>query len=274
MCPSDYALSGHLPITARLSIGPDAAPPIPAVWWKPFFSQFASPTTDAESEAPMIRFSDVSFSFGPSPVLDNVSFEIQPGEFVFLVGQTGSGKSTILKLIYMEIKPTSGAVMVGKYLSSQILRRETPLLRRTLGVVFQDFRLLDDRNVFDNVAFALHVTSVSGTEIKKRVMRALAEVGLSHHRNRMPSELSGGELQRVVIARALVNNPHFLLADEPTGNLDPTTSREILQLLKDINTRGTAVIMATHNYELVRRVKERILQVREGKIYEVEMRAG
>jgi cell division transport system ATP-binding protein len=222
----------------------------------------------------MIRFSDVSFSYGPSTVLDKVSFEVKPGEFVFLVGQTGSGKSTILKLIYMDFQPTSGIVMVGKYLSSQIQHRDTPQLRRTLGIIFQDFRLLDDRSIFDNVAFALHVTGASGVEIKKRVLRALAEVGLSHQRNKMPSELSGGEQQRVVIARALVNHPHFLLADEPTGNLDPTTSREILQLLKDINTRGTAVIMATHNYELVRRVNERILQVREGKIFEVELRTG
>ena len=222
----------------------------------------------------MIRFSDVSFSYGPSTVLDKVSFEVKPGEFVFLVGQTGSGKSTILKLIYMDFQPTSGTVMVGKYLSSHIQHRETPLLRRTLGIIFQDFRLLDDRSIFDNVAFALHVTGAGGAEIKKRVLRALAEVGLSHQRNKMPSELSGGEQQRVVIARALVNHPHFLLADEPTGNLDPTSSREILQLLKDINTRGTAVIMATHNYELVRRVNERILQVHEGKVFEVELRTG
>jgi cell division transport system ATP-binding protein len=222
----------------------------------------------------MIRFNDVSFSYGPAKVLDRVSFEVKPGEFVFLVGQTGSGKSTILKLIYVDFLPTSGTVMVGKYVSTQLRHRETPFLRRTLGVVFQDFRLLEDRNIYDNVAFALHVTSVKGTDIKKRVLRALAEVGLSHQRNKMPLELSGGEQQRVVIARALVNNPHFLLADEPTGNLDPATSREIMQLLKDINTRGTAVVMATHNYELVRRVNERILQVREGKVFDVELRAG
>jgi cell division transport system ATP-binding protein len=222
----------------------------------------------------MIRFQEVTFAYNATKVLDNVTFEVKPGEFVFLVGQTGSGKSTILKLIYMDYLPTSGSVMVGKYLSSQIGRRETPLLRRTLGIIFQDFRLLDDRSIYDNVAFTLHVTGVKGAEIKKRVLRALAEVGLSHQRNKMPAELSGGEQQRVVIARALVNTPHFLLADEPTGNLDPTTSREILQLLKDINTRGTAIIMATHNYELVRRVNERILQVREGKVYEVELRAS
>lgn len=222
----------------------------------------------------MIRFTDVSFSYDNHTVLDRVTFEIRPGEFVFLVGQTGSGKSTLLRLMYMDLTPTSGTVVVGKYLSSTITRRATPYLRRTLGIVFQDFRLFDDRSIYDNVAFALHVTGVKGKEIKRRVLHALADVGLNHQRNKLPAELSGGEQQRVVIARALVNNPHFLLADEPTGNLDPTTSREILQLLKDINTKGTAVIMATHNYELVRRTNERILQVREGNVYEVELRTS
>jgi cell division transport system ATP-binding protein len=222
----------------------------------------------------MIRFTDVSFAYDEHPVLDNISFEVKPGEFVFLVGQTGSGKSTILKLMYMDLRPTSGTVVVGKYISSTILRRTKPYLRRSLGIIFQDYRLFDDRDVFENVAFALHVTGVKGTEIKKRVLHALANVGLSHLRRKLPAELSGGEQQRVVIARALVNNPTFLLADEPTGNLDPSTSREILQLLKNINTRGTAVIMATHNYELVRRMNERILQVRDGKLYEVEVRTA
>ena len=222
----------------------------------------------------MIRFTEVSFAYDAHPVLDNVSFEIKPGDFVFLVGQTGSGKSTVLKLMYMDLRPTRGTVVVGKYISSTIHRRATPHLRRTLGIIFQDYRLFDDRTVYDNVAFALHVTGVKGTEIKRRVLHALANVGLSHQRNKLPAEISGGEQQRVVIARALVNDPHFLLADEPTGNLDPTTSREILELLKDINTKGTAVIMATHNYELVRRMNERILQVRDGKIYEVELRVS
>ncbi|MBP1691028.1 MAG: Cell division transport system ATP-binding protein [Bacteroidetes bacterium] len=222
----------------------------------------------------MIRFTEVSFAYDAHPVLDNVSFEIKPGDFVFLVGQTGSGKSTVLKLMYMDLRPTRGTVVVGKYISSTIHRRATPHLRRTLGIIFQDYRLFDDRTVYDNVAFALHVTGVKGTEIKRRVLHALANVGLSHQRNKLPAEISGGEQQRVVIARALVNDPHFLLADEPTGNLDPTTSREILELLKDINTKGTAVIMATHNYELVRRMNERILQVRDGKIYDVELRVS
>ncbi len=222
----------------------------------------------------MIRFTDVSFHYGSHAVLDNVSFEVKPGDFVFLVGQTGSGKSTLLKLMYMDLKPTQGTVVVGKYISSSISKNATPHLRRTLGIIFQDYRLFDDRTVYDNVAFTLHVTGVKGAEIKKRVLQSLASVGLSHQRNKLPAEISGGEQQRVVIARALVNDPHFLLADEPTGNLDPTTSRDILQLLKDINTRGTAVVMATHNYELVRRMNERILQVRDGKVYDVELRTS
>jgi cell division transport system ATP-binding protein len=220
----------------------------------------------------MIKFTNVSFGFPSHPVIENVSFEVKPGDFVFLVGQTGAGKSTLLRLMYMDLRPTKGSVVVGKYHSHHIQQRELPSLRRSLGIIFQDFRLLEDRNVFDNVAFTLHVTGVKSTEIKRSVLHILADVGLSHKRNKLPYELSGGEQQRVVIARALVNSPQFLLADEPTGNLDPATSREILRLLKDINTRGTAIVMATHNYELVRRMNERILQVKNGKVIEVELK--
>ncbi len=220
----------------------------------------------------MVSLSDVSVAFNGHTILDEVSLQVKPGEFVFLVGQTGSGKSTLLRLMYMDLVPNKGVVSVGKYMSSNITEKEKPYLRRTLGIIFQDFRLLDDRNIFDNVAFTLHVTGVRSKEIKKRVLHALADVGLSHQRYKMPHELSGGEQQRVVVARALVNNPLFLLADEPTGNLDPSTSFEILQLLKDINTRGTAVIMATHNYDLVRKVNERIVQIKNGKIFDVEMK--
>ncbi len=222
----------------------------------------------------MITFTNVSFAFGNTPVLKDVSLHVKPGEFVFLVGQTGSGKSTLLRLMYMEIAPQRGSVVVGKYSSGSIIQREKPHLRRTLGIVFQDFRLLEDRNVYDNVAFTLHVTGAKGTEIKKRVLHALADVGLSHQRNKMPHELSGGEQQRVAVARALVNNPLVLLADEPTGNLDPDTSREILELLKNINTGGTAVIMATHNYNLVRKMHERILQLQDGRLIEIQKRLG
>lgn len=220
----------------------------------------------------MINLTDVSVSFNGHPVLEDVSFQVRPGEFVFLVGTTGAGKSTLMRLMYMDVLPDKGVVTVGKFMSTNILEKEKPYLRRMLGIIFQDFKLLDDRNVFENVAFTLHVTGVRRGEIKKRVLHALADVGLSHQRYKMPHELSGGEQQRVVIARALVNQPEFLLADEPTGNLDPGTSFEILQLLSNINTRGTAVVMATHNYDLVRRLNGRILQVKNGNVFDVEMK--
>jgi len=222
----------------------------------------------------MISLHDVTVSFQTRQVLNSVSLTIRPGEFVFLVGQTGSGKSTLLRLMYMDLAPDSGTVMVEQYNSNHILQREKPYLRRSLGIVFQDFRLLEDRSVFDNVAFALHVTGAKGKEIRRRVLRSLADMGLTHLRNKMPDELSGGEKQRVVIARALINNPTFLLADEPTGNLDPTTSFEIMKLLREINTRGTGIVMATHNYEMVRRMNGRILQVKEGSVFDVELKSG
>jgi cell division transport system ATP-binding protein len=218
----------------------------------------------------MISFKGVSVDFGSHTLLNNITLQIKPGEFVFLVGQTGSGKSTVLRLIYMDILPSRGAVFVGKHCSASIQTRDIPLLRRELGVVFQDFKLLDDRSVYDNVAFTLHVTGARSADIRKKVMLTLGDVGLSHARNKMSHELSGGEQQRVAIARALVNNPKFLLADEPTGNLDPATSLEILTLLKNINMRGTAVVMATHNYDIVRRAKERIVKIEDGAVHEVD----
>jgi cell division transport system ATP-binding protein len=220
----------------------------------------------------MITISDVTVRFGQHTILDQVSLQIRAGEFVFLVGTTGAGKTTLLRLMYMDLIPDKGVVQVGRILSSQLKEAEKPRLRRGLGIIFQDFRLLEDRDVFDNVAFTLHVTGVRSKDIKRRVLHALADVGLSHLRGKMPHELSGGEQQRVVIARAIVNHPQVLLADEPTGNLDPGTSQEILQLLRDINVRGTAVVMATHNYDLVRRMNQRIVQVKAGKIYEVELK--
>ena len=218
----------------------------------------------------MISFKGVSVDFGSHTLLNNITLQIKPGEFVFLVGQTGSGKSTVLRLIYMDILPSRGAVFVGKHCSASIQMRDIPLLRRELGVVFQDFKLLEDRSVYDNVAFTLHVTGARSADIRKKVMLTLGDVGLSHARNKMSDELSGGEQQRVAIARALVNNPKFLLADEPTGNLDPATSLEILTLLKTINMRGTAVVMATHNYDIVRRAKERIVKIEDGSVHEVD----
>jgi cell division transport system ATP-binding protein len=220
----------------------------------------------------MVKLSDVSFSFNNQLILDKVSCEIQRGEFVSLVGATGTGKTTLLRLLIMDLFPASGTLTVGNFISQIVKKRQIPLLRRKLGSVFQDFKLLDDRSVYDNVAFALHVTNARAANIKKRTLRVLAQVGLSHKANSMPHLLSGGEQQRVAVARALVNEPFLLLADEPTGNLDPVTSMEILKLLKDINAEGMTVLMATHNYDLVRKAQGRILQIKERKIQEVQLK--
>ena len=220
----------------------------------------------------MVRLSNVCVSFNKQAILDHVSLEIGAGEFVSLVGTTGSGKSTLLRLLYMDLHPDTGSVMVGKFSSGSISSKQIPLLRRKLGVVFQDFKLLEDRSVYDNVAFSLYVTSARTADVKKKVLNVLANVGLSHKRNSMPHQLSGGEQQRVAIARALVNEPILLLADEPTGNLDPSTSHDILKLLKDINTKGTAVLMATHNYELVRKAEGRIVQIKDRKVFDVKLK--
>ena len=220
----------------------------------------------------MVRLSNVCVSFNKQTILDHVSLEIDAGEFISLVGTTGSGKSTLLRLLYMDLHPDTGSVMVEKFSSSTITSKQIPLLRRKLGVVFQDFKLLEDRSVYDNVAFSLYVTNARPVDIKKKVLNVLANVGLSHKRNSMPHQLSGGEQQRVAIARALVNEPILLLADEPTGNLDPSTSLDILKLLKDINAQGTAVLMATHNYDLVRKAQGRIVQIKDRKVFDVKLK--
>jgi cell division transport system ATP-binding protein len=220
----------------------------------------------------MVELKDITVSFDGEPVLRGLTFAMKPGEFVYLVGSTGAGKSSLLRLLYMDLKPETGTVKVADYDSVVTSEREIPLLRRRLGIVFQDFKLLDDRDVYENVAFALYVTNTRRSEIKKRVLHALADVGLSHKRNQMPQELSGGEQQRVVIARAIVNAPSLLLADEPTGNLDPSASAEIIELLKKINMRGTAVLMATHNYELVKKYPARIVKLKDGKLFEVDFK--
>ena len=197
--------------------------------------------------------------------LDGVNLEVRNGEFVYLVGPTGAGKSSVLKMIYMEEFPDEGYVLVDEYSSQDIRDKEIPQLRRKLGIIFQDFKLLDDRDVFENVAFALRVTGARTKDIKKKTLRALGEVGLSHKSRKMPDELSGGEQQRVAIARAIINEPFILLADEPTGNLDPKTAVEILNLLDKLNARGTAVLMATHNYELVNNTSKRIVSIKNGR---------
>lgn len=220
----------------------------------------------------IIEIKDVTVSFDAQRVLDAVNFTMNSGEFVYLVGQTGAGKSSLLRLLYVDLKPEHGTVRVAGYSSDTIRNRQIPYLRRKLGIVFQDFKLLEDRNVYDNIAFALYATTAKRTDIKRKVLLALADVGLSHKRAHQVHELSGGEQQRVVIARAIVNDPPLLLADEPTGNLDPTSSAEIMDVLVKINMRGTAVLMATHNYELVRKFKARIVQLKEGKLHEVELK--
>ncbi len=214
----------------------------------------------------MIELKDVTVEYQGRMSLDSVTVNIGAGEFIYMVGPSGAGKSTLLKLLYMDLFPTRGTMTIGEFSSVNIKKKEIPFLRRQLGIVFQDFRLLRDRSVYDNIAFALIVTDTPKNEIPKKVMKVLAEVGLSNKKNRMPYELSGGEQQRVVIARALVNDPIVILADEPTGNLDPETSMEIMQLLLKINEQGTAVIMATHDHEVVKQIPKRIINIEKGAI--------
>jgi len=198
--------------------------------------------------------------------LRHVSLTIEPGEFVFVVGPTGTGKSTLLRLVYRDELPTSGRVVVYRRDISRLRSRGVALLRRRLGVVFQDFKLLPARTAYDNVAFALRVIGTPSQEIRPRVLRALALVGLEDRANAMPVELSGGEQQRVSIARAIVNDPPLLLADEPTGNLDPGSSWEIVQLLSQINRRGTTVIVTTHNKTIVDVLRRRVIQLAGGQV--------
>jgi cell division transport system ATP-binding protein len=194
---------------------------------------------------------------------------VDQGEFVFLIGKSGSGKSTLLELIHMNIFPTSGYVQVGDYSSDTIVDDNIPFHRRKIGVVFQDFKLLDDRDIFENLAFVLKTTGTPQRHIKKKVFQVLTEVGLTHKQKNMPFQLSGGEQQRVAIARAIINDPMLILADEPTGNLDPETSFEILEILRKINIRGTSVIFATHNYDLVKKIDAKIYKLDDGKAVKV-----
>ncbi len=215
----------------------------------------------------MIRLASVFKAYPKGGLaLRNVTLQVAKGEFVFLTGHSGAGKSTILKLIYADERPTSGDVRVSGYNVVELRPRDVPLLRRRLGIVFQDFRLLEDRTAEENVAFALEVTGAREASIPARVMRVLSQVGLAAKSHAYPKELSGGEQQRVTIARALVNEPLVLLADEPTGNLDERASRGVFQLLRDINGSGTAVVMATHNLELVRQTHYRVVELQDGSV--------
>jgi cell division transport system ATP-binding protein len=223
----------------------------------------------------MIEFSSVTKIYGKNIVaLDYVTFQIKKGEFVFIVGASGAGKSTIIKLLNKEEDPTKGNLYVNGKSVVNIKRREIPFLRRSIGVVFQDFRLLLDKTVFENIAFAMRVVEASNKDIKKQVPQMLDLVGLSSKGQAMPNELSGGEQQRVALARAIVNNPTILIADEPTGNLDPETSWGIMELLDEINKRGTTVVMATHAKEIVNRMKKRVIAINDGKIVRDQQRGA
>ncbi len=215
----------------------------------------------------MIEFTDVvkSYSVG-TKALRGVTMQIEDGEFAFLVGPSGSGKSTIIKLITGELKPTSGTVHVNGYSLERIRKREVPYLRRTVGVVFQDFRLIETRTVYDNVAFAMRVIGAKQKEIRERVPYVLELVGLETKSRRHPHELSGGEQQRLAIARALVNNPSTIIADEPTGNLDPARSFEIMSLLQEINNLGTTILVVTHEMNLVDRFHKRVIEINDGVV--------
>ena len=215
----------------------------------------------------MIVLDKVSKSYSTgAPAIRNISLQIDDGEFVFIVGNSGSGKSTLIKLLLKELEPTEGRILVNNKELSTIKHRKIPGYRRGLGVVFQDFRLLRDRNVYDNIAFAQRVIGTPNKVIRRRVPAMLSLVGLSEKYRSFPKELSGGEQQRVALARALVNNPSILLADEPTGNLDPKNSWEIMKLLEEINRRGTTVVVVTHNREIVDAMNKRVITMNKGVI--------
>ena len=215
----------------------------------------------------MIEFQNVKKTYdNGTKALRGVNLRIDDGEFVFLVGPSGSGKSTIIKLMTAELRPTSGSVQVNGFKVESIKQSSIPFMRRTLGVVFQDFRLIENKTVYENVAFAIRVVGAKEKVIHKRVSYVLGLVGLDKKGHRLPNELSGGEQQRVAIARALVNNPSIIIADEPTGNLDPARSLEIMMLLEHINALGTTVLVVTHERDLVNRFTKRVVAIDEGKI--------
>jgi cell division transport system ATP-binding protein len=213
----------------------------------------------------MLSISNVDFNYPGQTVFSDLNFSLNKGEFNFLIGKSGSGKSTLLQLIYFNILPYSGEIQFDVFNSKTIKKTDLPILRRKLGIIFQDFKLLNDRNIYENLSFVLEAVGTQRNEIKRKVTSALTDVGLAHRRFSFPKELSGGEKQRVAIARSMINDPLLILADEPTGNLDPQTSNEIVELLLKINQRGTAVIFATHNYEIVKRFEQKIIKLENGR---------
>ncbi|EGT3599686.1 cell division ATP-binding protein FtsE [Clostridium perfringens] len=223
----------------------------------------------------MIEFRNVSKVYNKNvKALTNVNINIDKGEFVFLVGPSGAGKSTFIKMLLKEVEPSTGNIVMGNEDLSKIKRRQIPYHRRKIGMVFQDFRLIPTLNVYENVAFAMRVVGASPKEIRKRVPMVLSLVGLSNKYKMFPNELSGGEQQRVSIARAIVNNPKVLIADEPTGNLDPETAKEIMELIDDINKAGTTVVMATHAKEIVNSMKKRVIAIDKGEVVSDVQKGG
>lgn len=219
------------------------------------------------NDKPIIEFRGVSKTYpSGTHALEDVNITINNGEFVFVVGSSGAGKSTFMKLIMREEKANTGKIIVNGFNLTEMKRKNVPMLRRTMGIVFQDFRLIPTMNVFQNVAFAMYVVGAGGRDVRREVSKALAKVGLGHKARSMPSQLSGGEQQRVGLARALVNSPDLIIADEPTGNVDPNMSYEIVSLLTEINKRGTTILMVTHDHNLVRDFQHRVIMLDSGKI--------
>jgi cell division transport system ATP-binding protein len=219
----------------------------------------------------MLTIDNLEFKYPNQALFKNLNFSVNKGEFVYLIGKSGSGKTTLLQMIYMNLIPTDGYVELCGFNSAIIKQKELPLLRKKVGIIFQDFKLLKDRTVYENLEFVLRVTGTPTKLIKRKIFNVLNDMGLNHKQKNMPDQLSGGEKQRVAIARAIINQPDLVLADEPTGNLDPETADEILRLLKQINARGTAVICATHNYKLVAQNSARIIKLENGKAVNVNI---
>ena len=223
----------------------------------------------------MIEFKNVNKTYDTgTEAVHNANFTIEKGEFVFLVGSSGSGKSTLIKLILKEEDPTSGTIVINGKDTTFLKQNRVPYLRRSMGVVFQDFRLLPDKTVYENVAFAMHIVKATPKHIRRQVPMVLALVGLSGKAKVYPNELSGGEQQRVALARALVNNPSMIIADEPTGNLDPDTAWDIMNLLNEINARGTTVVVATHAKDIVDKMKKRVIHIQNGNIIRDDKKGG